>query len=231
MNYYTHISNTIDSMKIIIGNPTFQHFVVYVNRGTTPPTPSRYDYNFHGYDDQSFFTIDNVGSQTWSIAIGSEYTGSLGYNITVTEDISCDLGCNYHGICSEAGLCICDDGFTGPNCEYQLGLLINNQIQQGFLNSSGSYNYYNFTANASSYHFVLKEEATYGSLNLFVNVGYNPPTSTVYDYADANFNVVHIVSFSFDTAMERLITIGVYEVSWTLTYQVPYSIIASATDF
>jgi len=229
-NFYTFVVNSQFNVEITVQQTKdAEDCDLYVKLDNIP---SRWDYDYLDMSPSKKYTLvipDVVGR---TLHIGVYGWTSSEYNLTVQITGTCVPQC-VHGQCI-SGVCVCDDAWSGPDCNAQHVMIQSGIVVNGVLNQTNDWRYYHFKSlNATTFIISLKEEGfestTVGALYLLVTEGFEEPTLRRYDYMDIDLNKgFHTLTITLDNRpdIQQLDwTIGVYA-SVFVTYPVPYKLLA-----
>ena len=199
---------------------------LYVRRGQNP-TRFTYDYMDISLSSSFDVNIPQPANDVWYIGLYG--WKSCEYTLTVTESASCACPAGAHGRClTGSTVCVCDDGWSGINCDINLVTLPNGVA----ISSSVGMNkwaYFEFTSNSSLFEVVIKETNSTGLLWLFVSQTHDYPSLNSYDDADQTPGVaLHYSVFQYTDVTSYTYTIGVYGTLFinSLTDTIPFKIVA-----
>jgi hypothetical protein len=210
-NYYTYQANVQENIVITVTQLNDGDCDLYIRFNNTP---SRwlFDYIDISATPTYTLTIPNVLGQVVNIGVfGWKKTS---YNIKVETTRSCVPDC-VHGTCT-AGVCLCQDSWSGPVCDQQYQVLSSTVPVEGNI-TADEWHYYKFTTTETTVVISLRETwenptTNVGLLNLLVAEAVTPSLRQ-YDYADFSQNRgFHTVTMSLDARKGETITwvIGVF---------------------
>jgi len=85
----------------------------------------------YSYWEGTDATVADLNPGVWYLGIhGSE---DCSYSLTVTLEDACPTDCGKHGTCTADGACICEDGYAGNSCQYEITAVVFDEEYSGDL--------------------------------------------------------------------------------------------------
>eukprot|EP01130_Rhizamoeba_saxonica_P012388 TRINITY_DN520_c0_g1_i2.p1 TRINITY_DN520_c0_g1~~TRINITY_DN520_c0_g1_i2.p1 ORF type:complete len:573 (-),score=119.10 TRINITY_DN520_c0_g1_i2:2322-4040(-) len=226
-NFYTFDSNTQSNILIKLNQESADSDCdIYVKAGAKP---SYFDFDFMeiSYSQNVTLEITEPGQNEWNIGVyGST---ACTYDLSVVESSQCTC---VHGTCTSSGTCICEPGWSGPNCDKE-SIEINSGVAVNGTIVRNAWEIYEFSTAAKSVFISVKEESeSGGTVYLFVGRDYIP-TAFIYDYSDLSDEKFHHIEYTLDelpTGPVRTFYIGVYGSPY-IERPVDYTVVAWVPPF
>eukprot|EP01103_Thecamoeba_quadrilineata_P019157 TRINITY_DN7641_c0_g1_i1.p1 TRINITY_DN7641_c0_g1~~TRINITY_DN7641_c0_g1_i1.p1 ORF type:complete len:596 (-),score=113.07 TRINITY_DN7641_c0_g1_i1:15-1802(-) len=144
----------------LVANTTGGDCDLYVRQNENP---SRivYDYSDVSTTENFDLLIPSPGVATWNAGLYAHTACDYQIKVTQSEEVCCE-GNTEHGHCEKgSNVCICDDGYTGPDCSTRYQKLNNEEIQDRVEIKRDEWKYYKIEPKPASSGLVviLEEEA------------------------------------------------------------------------
>ncbi len=159
--------------------------------------PSRSNFLVREVSGTAQFTVQ-VNSSLFTP--GTYYLGcyafsTVTYDIIVTGQTVCPDDCSGHGQCSPNGRCVCDAGFSGPNCAAGFSTLVINGPAVGANIERLGWVYFVFDVPAGQAAVTVEVNQTNAKEDIdpYVRFG-SVPTKTVFDFRDLSANQLSSIS-------------------------------------
>jgi len=225
-NYYHMKPNTQNNVIVAVQQlgQSNQDCDLYIKSGTQP---TKFDFMYSNIGIESSFTltIPDPSDETWYFGVYG-YSNCT-YNITATLSTRCpgNPPCSNHGQCIN-GLCACNPGYSGAQCNLAASALINGGKSNGTVNTQNPWNFYTIVVSNTTYLAVeVKESSTKGFVWVYASKGRQPDTRN-YDESDKETNSkFHRIHIEFSTPTTEQWIIGVYANPFA-NGDIPYQIAA-----
>ena len=178
---------------------------LYVKSGSYPNRTS-FDFADLGFGSSMRIQIDSPGFAHFYIGVYG-WT-QCAFSLTTSEEtVAQDC---HNGQVDANGACICNPGYFGEDCEDQAVALTQAAPALTGSVAMGSWVYYSFTAEASSFVFVLKETSgSSGNLWLYVNENTAPTEQDNLDVNDEQ-SAIHAIHFNAEESKSHTFVVGVF---------------------
>jgi len=229
-NWYRYTSGSMNPFVITLNNTADTNCDLYVKDNAKP---SRFIYSYRNMSTDSVSTIVvyEPGFSVWNIGVFGQTSCRYGLIVNDVTASSVCVDC-VNGVCTEDGRCVCNSGWSGPNCKTST-----NKIQSGVTTAensltNGAWAYYEIqTTNTSQLVVVLREkQGKAGMLWLHV-ASERAPTLTDFDKQDAIATSVHRINMEFTIPASRRFFIGVYGTPFILNDSVKFDLVAWEAPF
>lgn len=227
-NYYTFQANSANNVDIHVHQTSSTADCdLYVANGRDP---SLYDFDYAdvSYDQDFDVIVSQPSTDVWTVGV----YGWTECEYTLTMSIPTACPCvEGHGACAPgSALCMCYQGYTGPDCGSSTEHIDNGEVLDDVVGSM-QWKYYGITTTSNAMLISMRERETTGMLWLFVGMS-GFPNLDAYDFADKESNTnFHEVHYLFPTVELRTYFIGVYGSPYTNADEVPFTITAWSPEF
>jgi len=228
-NYYKYSSNSENPFIVMLKEKDQSNNCdMYILSGAKP-TKFIYQFANETLSHETEISVPHPGNTIWWIGIYG--TTSCEYDIMVkmeTQDIHVCNNCE-HGVCRD-GVCLCDSGWFGIECNVMPQVLNNSQRipLQTILNNEWHY-YLISVRNSSLLTIELSEKSTSGEVWLYL-AKENFPTVNLYEASNNAPVKNHRITVEFMEPKTLRFIIGAYGSPYAIN-SIQYSLVAYFTPF
>lgn len=228
-NYYFVQAQSENNLVVTLNELNNGDCDLYARAGSQP---TKFDYDFKNIGTSSVvqLTITNP-TGVWYLGVFGYSSCSYTISVNIINTCPGNPVCSGHGTCTPQGMCQCNTGYGGTNCNTTVTPLVSGVTTTGQVFRNG-WSYFELDSSNSSFISInIKERSSVGYLWLFALKG-NAPDLHNYDYSDqSTSSSFHRIYDSFDSPQTDTWTIGVYANPYAVNPPVSFSISAWYSSF
>lgn len=196
--------------RVAITTPSVHLMFLFAAKGRTPTT---FDYDLRGTSTPEGIELrmEDKEDESWQFIVFSFMAAN--YTFTMAQNSSCNPYTCIHGECDQNNICICEEGFSGDNCNISSVIIPSNEVITGRVESGGLAAYRLVVPRGSSYvmlRVLYPKGSDDGSLWLLAGRG-SVPTLDSHDLIATTGNAVLLrMAFEAPLVAEETIYFSIY---------------------